>query len=72
MENTTQKQIKALKFPSPLEVDRELYFDCPGIEIEEVEWFPAPIEVYWELYRKTKVAGACGVILFPATREVDR
>ena len=33
--------------------------------------FPAPLKVDREIY-KTKVAGACGVILFPAPLEIDR
>ena len=70
--NTVSLAGRLVRFPSPLEVDRDLYFDCPGIEIEEVEWFSAPREVDREIYRNT-MKDLWGLIKkFSAPFEVDR
>ena len=54
MENTTQKQIKALKFPAPREVDRYLY-SMPYIDTMAGEKeFPSPLEVDRELYIRSE------------------
>ena len=59
------------KFPSPLEVDRYLYYAKFALATTVV-LFPSPREVDRELYMSTVQHSPLTAVLFPATLEVDR
>ena len=59
------------KFPSPLEVDRFLYYKKDN-NVLKLSQFPSPLEVDRFLYRNLVLQVLPSISLFPSPLEVDR